>query len=237
MITDIVIVSYKDEVEIKKCIASIQKYCTDYNLIVEDNNIPGQNRGFSKAVNDGIQKGSGEFIWLLNSDAVVKDSMTQQALINRFSYGEQVGIVSSAQVDPDDHDLLRCCGVLQCFPGGVHKHGWISMGHGQIPEKQIWANFASVMLSKKMVEKIGLLDESMYLLYSDSSYSFTARLNSYEVWYEPRSIVYHKLKVSKIVTEWHKKDMEAFMKKWGIIQTPDGKFIYSDLFARLDMFP
>jgi Predicted glycosyltransferases len=237
MITDIIIVSYKDEAEIKRCIASIKEHCTDYNLIIEDNNIPGQNRGFSKAVNDGIQKGSGDWVWLINSDAIVKDAMTQQALIDRFSYGKQVGIVGSMQVDYDNHDLIRHCGTSRCFPAGQHKGGYISMGHGRIPEKQTWVNFASVMFSRDMIQKIGLLDESMFLLYSDSSYCYTARLNLYECWYEPRSIVYHKLNTSKTVTEWHQKDMQAFMKKWGITQTPDGRFIYSDLFARLDMFP
>ena len=235
MTTDIIIVSYKDEVEIKRCVASIEKYCIDYKLYIEDNNI--NNVGFTCAVNTGIKKGTGEYIWLINSDAVVKDSQTQQALIDRFSYGTQVGIVGSMQVDYENHDLIRHCGTIRCFPGGQHKGGYISMGHGSIPEKQTWVNFASVMFSRKMTEDIGLLDESMYLLYSDSSYCYTARSKGYECWYESRSQIFHKLKASKTITEWHKKDMEVFMKKWGITQTPEGKFVYSDLFARLDMFP
>jgi GT2 family glycosyltransferase len=235
MTTDIIIVSYKDEPEIKRCIASVKEYCTDYNLIIEDNNV--DNVGFTRAVNAGIKKGTGQWIWLINSDAIIKNSQTQQALIARFSYGDQVGIVGSMQIDFDNHDLIRHCGTACCFPGGRHKGGYISMGHGQIPEKQTWVNFASVMFSRKMVEDIGFLDASMYLLYSDSSYCYTARSKGYECWYEPKSEVFHKLNASKTVTEWHKKDMEAFMKKWGITQTPEGQFIYSDLFSRLDMFP
>jgi hypothetical protein len=49
--------------------------------------------------------------------------------------------------------------------------------------------------------------------------------------------VIHRLNASKGLTEWHKKDMEAFMKKWGITLLPDGSFHYSDLFSKLDMFP
>jgi len=235
MTTDIIIISYKDEIEIKKCIASVKEHCTDYSLILEDNNT--NNVGFTRAVNSGIKKGTGQWIWLINSDAIVKDPQTQQALIDRFSYGAQVGIVGSMQIDYDNHDLIRHCGTIRCFPGGQHKGGYISMGHGQIPEKQTWVNFASVMFSRAMVENIGLMDDSMYLLYSDSSYCYTARSKGYECWYEPKSQVFHKLNASKTITEWHKKDMEAFMKKWGITQTPDGQSIYSDLFSRLDMFP
>jgi GT2 family glycosyltransferase len=99
MSTDIIIVSYKDDLELKRCIASIKKYCTDYKLIIENNNPPNINKGFTKSVNDGINKGSSEFIWLLNSDAIVKDSNTQQALLYQFLYHQKVGIVGSMQVD------------------------------------------------------------------------------------------------------------------------------------------
>lgn len=233
--TDIIIISYKDEIPLKECIASIERHCTDYNLIIEDNNL--DNRGFSRAANAAIKKGKAPMIWLLNSDAIVLEG-AQQALIDRFAYGNQVGIVGSMQIDPDDHDLIRCGGMLRAFPSGVHKSGRISMGHCQIPSKQTWYNFASVALSSKMVEKIGPMDESMFLLYIDSDYSYYCRSCGYEVWYEPRSRVIHKLNASKKVTEWHKKDLEAFMKKWGITYNQEtNSFQYSEQFKKLDMFP
>jgi GT2 family glycosyltransferase len=232
--TDIIIISYKDEEPLKECIASIKEHCTDYNLIVEDNNI--DNRGFSKAGNIAIKKGTAPFIWLLNSDAIVLKG-AQQALIDRFSYGDKVGIVGSMQVDPDDPDIIKCGGMLRAWPSGVHAGGRVSMGHCQIPSKQTWYNFASVMLSRKMVEDIGAMDESMFLLYIDSDYGYYCRSKGYEIWYEPRSVVKHKLHASKTPTEWHRKDMEAFMKKWGITVTPEGLFSYSDLFLKLDLFP
>jgi GT2 family glycosyltransferase len=237
MATDIIIISYKDEPELKKCLASIENYCKDYKVFIEDNNIPGQNRGFTKAVNDAIKKGSSEFIWCLNSDAVVKDEKTQQALIDRFS-NPYAGIVGSMQLDPNNKDRIACGGCARAFPAGTHKGGLFSMGHCQIPEKQTWMNFASVMIRRSIIDRVGLLDEAMYLLYSDSSYCYSCRAAGFEVWYEPRSIVYHTLKASKNVSEWNKKDMEAFMKKWGITYIPEtNSFQYSSLFQRLDMFP
>jgi hypothetical protein len=235
MTTDIIIVSYKDEIEIKKCISSIEKYCTSYKLYIEDNNI--NNVGYSKAVNSGIRKGSGDWVWLINSDAELLEG-AQQALIDHFSYGSQVGICGSMQIDPDDpkKDVIKHGGTTRIIPG-VHKGGLISMGHCRFPEKQTWVNGASMMLRRSMIEKIGLMDESYFLLCSDSDYCLMARQAGWEVWYVPYSKVLHKLKVSKTLTEWHRKDMEAFMKKWGIIQNPDGRFVYSDLFLRLDMFP
>ena len=76
----------------------------------------------------------------------------------------------------------------------------------------------------------------MFLLYSDSDYCFEARKNGWEVWYEPKSRVRHRLNASGGVTEWHRKDMESFMKKWDIV--PNGNdFKYSPQFSKLNMFP
>jgi GT2 family glycosyltransferase len=236
--TDIIIVLYGDRKDLDRCVTSVEEHCTDYKLHIIDNNPPNENLGFTKANNQGIKAaGTGEYFWLLNQDAVVLEG-AQQALIDRFSYGEQVGIVGSKQLDPDNHDIIRFCGADCCFPAGRHKGGLVSMGHGRIPEKQKWLNFASVMIKRTVISKVGLLDESMYLLYSDSSYCYSCRQAGYECWYEPRSQVLHRLNASKNVSEWHKKDMEAFMKKWGITYDKEtNTFQYSDLFQKLDLFP
>ena len=110
------------------------------------------------------------------------------------------------------------------------------MGHCRFPEKQTWVNGASLMFRRSIIDKIGLLDESLFLLCSDSDYCLMARKVGYEVWYVPTSKVLHKLKASKGASEWHKKDMEAFMKKWGITQVKEG-FVYSEGFSKLDRFP
>lgn len=233
--TDIIIVSYKDEIELKRCVDSIKEHCKDFNLIIEDNNIV--NRFFTKAVNEGISKGKAPYVWLINSDAVVLPG-AQEGLINHFSYGPQVGIVGSMQIDYENRDLIRHGGTVRAFPAGVHQNGLLSMGHCQIPKKQTWVNFASVMIRRAMIEKIGLLDSSMVLLYSDSDYCYFARSKGYEVWYTPNSRVLHKLNSSKKVTEWHEKDMKTFMNKWGISYHLESKsFQLSDKFQKLDMFP
>jgi len=233
--TDIIIVSYKDEEHLKKCISSVEMHCTDYNINIEDNNT--YNRGFTKAVNDRIQKTNSEFVWLLNSDAIVLDSRTLPELIAMFSYHSKVGIVSSMQIDYKDKDLIRYGGSNICFPAGIHLGGRISMGHCNLPAKQKWVNFASVVLKRKMIDEIGLLDPAMYLIYSDSSYCYTAREHGWECWYTPYSKVVHGLKASKKGSEWHQKDMIAFMTKWGISSDGKGNFFKSRRFDILDTFP
>ena len=228
--TDIILVLYGDRKDLDRCVTSIEEHCRDYKLHIIDNN--QENRGFTKAVNEGILAGEAEYIWLLNQDAIVLPG-AQQALIERFSYGPKVGIVGSMQIDFDDRDLIRHGGTLQAFPAGVHKGGRISMGHCRVPEKQTWVNFASVMIRREMTRHIGILDDNMFLLYSDSDYCYWARYRGWEVWYEPKSQVLHRLNASKTITDWHRKDMKAFMDKWGI--SVDGA--QSLVFQRLDKNP
>lgn len=236
--TDIIIVSYNDKEPLEKCIASIKEYCTNFNIKIIDNSPPNINLGFTAAVNIGIKETSAPFVWCLNSDAIVLEG-AQQALIDRFSYHEKVGIVGSLQIDPNNSDRIAWGGSGKCFPAGQHLGGLISMGHCQIPSKQKWINGASMMIRRKMIDEIGLLDKSLFLLYSDSDYSYTARKNGWECWYEPRARVLHTLgKASKNSQELAQKDMEVFMKKWSITFNPDTKsFEYSELFQKLDMFP
>jgi GT2 family glycosyltransferase len=231
--TDIILILYGDRKDLDTCIKSIETHCHDYTLHIIDNN--QVNRGFTKACNEGIAAGTGEWIWLLNQDAVVLPG-AQEGLINRFNYHPKVGIVGSMQRDPTDPDIIRHGGTLRAFPGGIHDGGRVSMGHCSIPKKQTWINYASVMLKREMVQEIGPMDDSLFLLFSDSDYCYYARSKGWEVWYSPESQVLHRLNASKTITEWHKKDMEAFMKKWGIVQTDKG-FIYSEKFSKLDMFP
>ena len=213
--TDIIAILYGDRKDMDLLVKSIEETCTNYNLIVIDNNPPNPNLGFTKALNKGIRMGKAPYIWCLNQDAIVLPG-AQEALIKRLESNPRAGLAGSMQIDQDNPDQIRYGGSLRAFPAGIHKGGLISMGHCRLPAKQTWVNFASVMIRRETFDKVGPLDESMYLLYSDSDYSYSCRQAGWEAWYEPASRVIHRLNASKKITEWHQKDMLAFMKKWGI---------------------
>lgn len=232
---DIITVLYGDRKDIDRCIRSIEKNCTGYKLFIRDNN--QNNIGFTSACNEQIKKGDAPFIWLLNQDAIVTEN-AMDSLVKRLESHEKNGIAGSMQIDYDDRDLIRHGGTIRCFPSGSHKGGRLSMGHCQIPEKQTWVNGASMMFKRSLYETIGPMDDSMFLLYSESDYCYMAREAGYSVWYEPQSRVIHRLgKASKSSSEWQQKDMAAFMKKWGIELLSDGTFKYSRRFRNLDLFP
>lgn len=216
--TDIVIVFYGKRSDLDACLESIERHCTHYRMHIVDNN--RENTGFTRGVNKGIRDGDAPYVWLLNQDAVVLKG-AQDALINRLNCDPKIGIAASMQLNPDDKDFITHGGTLRAFPTGLHKGGRLSRGECLFPLKQSWVNFASVMLKRKMIDQIGLLDESMFLFYSDADYCYWARYNGWQVWYEPESRVLHKLNVSSRGSDWQTKDMLVFMKKWGLRLRPE----------------
>lgn len=194
-------------------------------IIIIDNN--KYNLGFTHAVNNGIARTSGDYIWLLNSDAIVLPGALDP-LIKRMDSDEHIGIVGSMQLDPDNTDLIRHGGTTQAYPFGIHKGGSLAAGDCRLPSKETWVNFASVLLRRSMINLIGPLDDNYFMYYSDSDYCYAARSTGWQVWYEPGSKVLHRLNASinpkKDILD---KDKKYFEQKW----------LTNDDFQRLDKLP
>jgi GT2 family glycosyltransferase len=165
----------------------------------------GMGEGFTKTVNRGIRQaletyhrsivqhdvGLAPFIWVLNQDAVPLPG-SDIALVERMEESPKCGIAASMQVHPEDEDFITYGGSGAVIPG-VHFTGHISEGQHLEPKMMQWANGASMMLRVEMLEEIGLLDENLVNLASDSDLSFRARWADWQVWYEPKSRVKHTL--------------------------------------------
>ena len=163
--------------------------------------------GFTKTVNVGIKQATYNYyrsryspeeynglVWVLNQDAVPLPG-SDTALIERMEASPKCGIAASMQVHPEDEDFITYGGSGAVVPG-VHFTGHISEGQHLEPKMMQWANGASMMLRIDMLEEIGLLDENLINLASDSDLSFRARWAGWQVWYEPKSRVKHTLSFS-----------------------------------------
>jgi GT2 family glycosyltransferase len=197
---------------------SVYDHTHDYIISIIDNNVV--NKGFTTAVNEGIRLGKAEYVWLLNSDATVLANCLVK-LTDRIKSDAKIGIVGSCQLDPNNQDIIKHGGTTAAYPFGVHAGGMVSMGHCQIPTKQKWVNFASILLRRKMIDEIGLLDEKFFMYYSDSDYCYTARSKGWSIYYEPESRVLHKLNASSKSSTHMESDKKYFESKW--LQTEEWK--------------
>jgi O-antigen/teichoic acid export membrane protein/GT2 family glycosyltransferase len=117
----IIIVNYKSQDYLMKCLCSIRKYLKDvgHEIIVVDNASGkgcldlikeefseiiflenSENIGFSRANNQGIEVSSGEYILLLNNDAEVLPG-SLQTMLNVMKQSPETGLLGCLLVNPD----------------------------------------------------------------------------------------------------------------------------------------
>ncbi len=189
--TSILIVEYKTPELLARCIASLKELTTgSYEVLVHDNSPPRPNLGFAKANNYLISRSKGKYIVLLNPDTVVTPRWLDF-------------LIATAQSDPR-------IGVVQpklLLPNGMIDstgHGWtkwgtpFDRGAGEFDKGQFDGAtelssccFGCALIKREVFEKVGLLDEKLFLFLEDVEFCLRAKKAGWRVVYCPKSIVYH----------------------------------------------
>lgn len=190
----IIIVNYKTPRLTAKCIDSIKKYHPNvsYEIIIEDNSV--KNRGFAKANNDGIKKGKGKYLLLLNSDTQVTEGSID-ALYNFAKKSDDVGAVASRLVNPDGsvqpsvYHLPTVGRALKQYWFGGKK--WLTKYAPERSEDVEAAVMASFLISRTVIRKVGLLDEKFFMYFEDLDYCKRIKEMGLRVYYLKESKVVH----------------------------------------------
>ncbi len=150
------------------------------------------NIGFAAANNRGITSSSGEFVALLNNDAVAHPDWLKMSVecLNRY---RDAGFCASKIVDYYHRDILDTAGDIYTS-GGVNA----KRGLGKKIDLYAHAQYvfgacaAAAVYRRQMLEEIGLFDEDFFIMCEDVDLSFRAQLAGHKCIYCPQSIVYHK---------------------------------------------
>ena len=155
-----------------------------------------QNYGFSKANNEGInwsvEHGIGNFL-LLNNDTEIEPDAIEKMLEIQKTTG---GIVVPKVLYADKPDTIWCAG------GGFtpiirkpRQRGLNQIDKGQFSQncECEFANGCCLLLSKEIIDKIGMLDERFFLYYEDTEYSLRAQENGVTISYCAEAVIYHKV--------------------------------------------
>jgi GT2 family glycosyltransferase len=148
--------------------------------------------GFSKANNELIRKSKGKYIVLLNPDSEVTEQWTE-LLIRTAEADPTIGIVSpklmrfNGLIDSTGHDYSK-------WPYAVGDRGEGERDVGQYDQmtELISCNFGAVLLKRKLISHIGLLDERFFLYNEDVEYCHRARKAGWRIVYCPTSVVFHE---------------------------------------------
>jgi len=176
------------------------------------------NEGFARSVNKELKNAGEEYICLLNDDTEAQEGWLRW-LIYRMESDSKIGIVGSKLIYPLN-------GVIQHAGIGYdyEKNEPIHYGRGQKDSEKysvsrdIFAvSFASVLIRKRMINEIGLLDERYRYFFEDMDYCIRARQDGWRVVFEPDSKVIHyesvTIKENKLLGEYEI-SKETFLNKW-----------------------
>lgn len=229
----IVIVHYKTPQLLLECVRSVVDSTKDisYEIIIVDNNSEdesemliainfpqvkwintGYNAGFARAINIGIRKSNGEYIFLLNPDALVTNDYLSK-LVNHYKLLAAtfpVGLLTSRILSSIDNSLLIGTGIG--FTG--IKKEWnknpIILKWGQLfkrkqktnsynAEQMHYTNHevdfvsgACAMIKRDTLEKMNLyLDEDFFLYWEDVEWSFRVKTKGLNNFFFADAEIFH----------------------------------------------
>ena len=175
-------------------------FCDRYNFQFGDKSFEKEillinnkeNLGFAGGNNIGIRyalKCGADYIWLLNNDAVVeKDSLESSILLAerlKAERQEKVGLISSKIYCYKDRAKVQ-------YNGGKPFYKGIPDKEGELPRSVKFAPCCSLLINRKLLEEIGLLNEDYFLYYEDTEFCIRTLKAGWTIWYNPYSKVYHK---------------------------------------------
>jgi heptosyltransferase II len=151
----------------------------------------GKNLGFAGGVNAGIRyvlQRHVDFVWLLNNDTEPRpDALTE--LVRKAVSDPAFGAVGSVLLYAHDPKAVQAW-------GGGRINRWVGhASHAVAPRQDAWFDyltFASVLLSRRALEEVGLLDESYFLYWEDGDLSFRLRRRGWKLGVASGATVLHK---------------------------------------------
>ncbi|OGI10346.1 MAG: hypothetical protein A2Y40_01450 [Candidatus Margulisbacteria bacterium GWF2_35_9] len=192
----VIIIHYNTPDLLNNCINSIRLFTKDihYEIIVVDNHSSikpalaeikdllfiqnEENQGFAKANNKGAIHAKGQFLFLLNSDTVLRDNVIYDCWFH-FKYTHKIGALGPRLLNED--------GRIQYYGSILGRHQY----KGTEARKVTFLSGAALMIPKDIYLKIGGFDEHYFFYNEDLDLCKTLRKKGYDLIYFPKAEVIH----------------------------------------------
>lgn len=150
------------------------------------------NTGFGRGVNAGIRASSGEFIALLNSDAIADERWLEY--IVQAASDPDTGMVASKILFHDRRDVIDKAGHL-LYPDGLNRGrgaGETDVGQYDSGGETLFPDGCAALYRRQMLDDIGLFDEQFFAYGDDAELGLRGRWRGWRCAYAPEARVYHR---------------------------------------------
>jgi len=217
----IIIVNWNNYKDTSQCLDSIRSIdYPNYQLIVVDNgskdksddnlykNYPEiillknyENLGFTGGCNKGIKyalENNFRYLMLLNNDTIVTNTFLT-SLVEFIESDDKIGAIQPKIMFNHDRNLIwNASGSFNAFLTKTTTLGENEIDQGQFDNSRQtdWITGCCFLIRTSVVKKIGLLDQRFFAYYEDTDWSMKIQQLGLKMFYEPMSVIYHKVGMS-----------------------------------------
>ena len=158
----------------------------DIKLIQNKNNL-----GYCGGNNVGIQHASGEFIVILNPDTIVEPNWINELISAYNEFGE--GLYQPKILSLNEENVIQSTGnMLHIFGFGFARDKGNKVTNKVEEIQKIgYASGTCLFTSRAVLNKVGLLDEFLFLYHDDLDLGWRAAQIGINSYYVPKSKIFH----------------------------------------------
>ncbi len=157
------------------------------------------NLGFAGGNNLGLHAASGDYFLLLNNDTEVHPGFLEP-LVELMENDKTIGVASPKIIFHHSPGVIQFAGFNPINPytgrGTSIGFGQQDVGQYNQSHETSRAHGAAMMISRKVVEKVGLMADLFFLYYEEMDYCERIKKAGFSIWYEAGSEIYHKESMS-----------------------------------------
>jgi len=161
------------------------------------------NCGYSCANNLAMKQMRGRYAVILNSDTYLKES-SMDAMVDFMDHHPEAGICGPQLLNVDDtkqnstgdspvmlSEFMSKRVIRVLFPKIYHRAFKTRLAVIEEPAQVDVVMGACMMVRKKAIESVGILDEDYFLFYEEIDWCYRMRHGGWKVYYFPQAKIYH----------------------------------------------
>ncbi|HEY5957547.1 MAG TPA: glycosyltransferase family 2 protein [Polyangiaceae bacterium] len=213
----VVVVNWNSIEDLRQCLASLRVQTErDIEVIVVDNGSEDgsadmvasefaecillretDNLGFAEGCNRGIAVAQGQWVAMLNNDAIAEPTWAEALLKAASTVTPDCGMLQSLLLYQSRPDVINSTGIeLSRSGGGRDRDEGKPRASSQVEQEIFCPTAGAAAYRRSMLEAIriegGYFDRAHFMYYEDTDLGWRARLAGYSARYVPTSVVYHR---------------------------------------------